>query len=291
METESIRRVDLSAINHLPTIDFIGNDFAIFNDIRDIPISGYPTRLNAVCFALCLQGNAQVNINLQDYEMQAGMMTIILPEQIVQQGSRSDDFQGLFIAISKSFIDGVVPAMQQLLPLFFQIKERPCIPLNAQEREAFMEYHSFLWKKVRLKDSRFRKEITQGLLVSLFYEIYDIYSQHADQVHRPKNRKEELFGRFLQLITEHYKQQRSVSFYAGKMFLSPKHLSTVIKAVSGKTAGEWIDGLVVLEAKALLRSTDMSVQEISDELHFSNQSFFGKYFKHHTGISPKEYRR
>ena len=70
-----------------------------------------------------------------------------------------------------------------------------------------------------------------------------------------------------------------------------KHLSTVVKEISGKTAGEWIDSLVVLEAKALLKSSELSIQEIADELHFANQSFFGKYFKHHTGMSPKEYRR
>ena len=80
-----------------------------------------------------------------------------------------------------------------------------------------------------------------------------------------------------------------MAYYAGKMFLTPKHLSTVVKEVSGKTAGEWIDSLVILEAKALLKSSEQSIQEIADELHFANQSFFGKYFKHHTGMSPKEY--
>ena len=87
------------------------------------------------------------------------------------------------------------------------------------------------------------------------------------------------------------KKSESVSYYADKMFLTAKHLSTVVKEISGKTAGEWIDSLVVLEAKALLKSSEMSIQEIADELHFANQSFFGKYFKHHTGMSPKEYRR
>ena len=84
---------------------------------------------------------------------------------------------------------------------------------------------------------------------------------------------------------------RSVSFYSNKMFLTAKHLSTVVKEVSGKTASEWIDSLVILEAKALLKSSELSIQEIADELHFANQSFFGKYFKHHTGMAPKEYRR
>lgn len=181
--------------------------------------------------------------------------------------------------------------MQQLFPLFFLIKERPCVYITPEEQQAFKDYHSFLWSRVKLKDNPFRKEITQGLLVSLFYEIYHIYQGHTTQERIPKTRKEDLFERFLRYISESYKENRSVSYYADKMFLTAKHLSTVVKDVSGKTAGEWIDSLVILEAKALLKSSELSVQEIADELHFANQSFFGKYFKHHTGMSPKEYRR
>ena len=207
--------------------------------------------------------------------MREGMLCIILPEQIVQQGERSDDFSGSFIAVSRDFMDLVIPTMQQLFPMFFMIKERPCIAVTANELQAFEEYHSFLWSKVKLKDNPYRKEITQGLLMALFYEIYDIYQGHTVKERVSKSRKEE----------------RSVSYYAGKMFLTPKHLSTVVKEVSGKTAGDWIDSLVILEAKAMLKSSEQSIQEIADELHFANQSFFGKYFKHHTGFSPKEYRK
>ena len=87
------------------------------------------------------------------------------------------------------------------------------------------------------------------------------------------------------------KQERSVNYYAKELFLTPKHLSSVVKEVSGKTAGEWIDNFVLFEAKSLLRSSQKNIQEIADELNFANQSFFGKYFKHYTGMSPKEYRR
>lgn len=291
METRNIKNVDISLMHHLPMIDFIGNDFAIFNDIKDMPLSLYPTRLNAACFTICLKGSCEMSINLKEYKMSEGMMAIVLPDQIVQRGERSDDFSGLFIAVSNGFIEGVLPTMQQLFPLFFLIRERPCVSLTPEEVQSFREYHSFLWSKVKLKDHRFRTEITQGLLVALFYEVYNIYQGHSVQERIPKSRKEDLFERFLRYISESYKEERSVAFYADKMFLTAKHLSTVVKEVSGKTAGEWVDDLVILEAKALLKSTELSIQEIADELHFANQSFFGKYFKQHTGVSPKEYRR
>ena len=262
---KNIKNVDIATIRRFPAMDFIGNDFAIFDNIGDIPLFGYPTRLNASCLTLCLKGHCRIRINLKEHELTAGVLVVTLPEQILQQVERSDDFTGVFIVVSGQFIDDVLPTVQQLFPLFFMIKEQPCVHLKPEEMDAIQEYYSFLQKKVKLKDNPFRKEITQGLILSLFYEIYSIYQ--GNEV------------------------ERSVAYYADKMFLTAKHLSTAVKEVSGKTAGEWIDSLVILEAKALLKSSEMSIQEISDELHFANQSFFGKYFKHHTGMSPKEYRK
>ncbi|WP_288736647.1 helix-turn-helix domain-containing protein, partial [uncultured Parabacteroides sp.] len=99
------------------------------------------------------------------------------------------------------------------------------------------------------------------------------------------------FGLFMQTVLENYKQERSVAFYADKLCVTAKYLSLISKEVSGQPAGNWIDEYVILEAKTLLKSSQMSIQEIADSLNFANQSFFGKYFKHHTGISPKEYRK
>lgn len=103
-----------------------------------------------------------------------------------------------------------------------------------------------------------------------------------------KSRKEYIFERFYESLVESYQSERSVKFYADQLCLTPKHLSGVVKEVSGKTVGEWIDELVILEAKALLNSSSMNIQEIADRLNFANQSFFGKYFKHYTGMSLKD---
>jgi len=94
----------------------------------------------------------------------------------------------------------------------------------------------------------------------------------------------------MHLVQTHYKQERGLEFYANQLHLTPKHLAKVIKETTNKAANDWIDEHVVLEAKALLKSTNMTAQQISDELNFSDQSFFGKYFKRHTGVSPREYK-
>jgi AraC-like DNA-binding protein len=112
------------------------------------------------------------------------------------------------------------------------------------------------------------------------------FQQHQ----RPETKMEELFTSFYNLVLLHHRESHEVGFYADKLCLTPKYLSTVIKASTGKTAYEWINDYVILEAKALLKS-DMTVQQISDSLSFPNQSFFGQSFKRHTGMSPSEYRR
>lgn len=292
MDNEVIPQVNISSEHGLRKIDFIDNDFAIFNDAWDIPMDEYPNRINAAVIAVCLAGEGTVCINLQEYKLTAGNLLMTLPEQIIQSLGRSDDFSGVFIAVSPQFIDRTFTQMKELLSFMFYIKEHPCIPLNKEEQECMMEYHSFLWKKVKMRDNAFRKEIAKGIIAAMFYDIYNFCRKHmpANEI-RPKSRKEELFEKFMREVSANYKIDRSVTFYANKLCLTPKHLSGVVKEVSGKTAGEWIDHFVILEARALLKSSEMSVQEIAEYLHFANQSFFGKYFKHYVGMSPKEYRR
>lgn len=96
--------------------------------------------------------------------------------------------------------------------------------------------------------------------------------------------------RFINLVQQNFKKERFLDFYAEKLEVSTKHLSRTVKEATGFSAVDWIDRLVILEAKVLLKSTNLSIQQISDELNFTSQSFFGRYFKKHTGRSPKDFR-
>ena len=148
--------------------------------------------------------------------------------------------------------------------------------------------------RLKNKDDRYRREVVMGLMQGFFFELCNIFNNYAPDasaVVKSKSRKEYIFERFYESLVQSYQSERSVKFYADQLCLTPKHLSGVVKEVSGKTVGEWIDELVILEAKALLSSSSMNIQEIADRLNFANQSFFGKYFKHYTGMSPKEYRK
>ena len=104
------------------------------------------------------------------------------------------------------------------------------------------------------------------------------------------SKKEVLFNSFISLVSKNHKQEHSVTFYATNLFITPKYLTRVIDEISHKPAKRWIDEYIALEAKMMLRSTPKSIQEISDELNFPDMSFFGKFFKRMTGMSPKAYR-
>ena len=104
-----------------------------------------------------------------------------------------------------------------------------------------------------------------------------------------QSRQQMIFERFLWLVQKHYREERGIAFYADKLCLTPKYLSTVIYQCGGRHASEWIRDYVILEAKALLKSRQYTAQQVSDLLNFPNASFFGKYFKAATGFSPRQY--
>ena len=213
---------------------------------------------------------------------------MLFRSQILQYEEISDDFEGLFIVMSKRFSDSLFANVQERLPLFLSTKSQPCTPLSKEGLETMKTYHGMFRKIVSQEDNPHRLEIVKHLTLAFFYHT-------GSQMHKPvkeekKSKQELLLERFFDCVQNHYKKERGVDFYADKLCLTPKYLSTVIRQTSGKTAGEWIDEYVVLEAKALLKSTNMTIQQISDELNFPSQSFFGKYFKRLAGVSPKEYR-
>ncbi len=298
MDIQSVPKIGISSVVHskhidADHIDVMDNDIALFDTESVISLYNGPTKLEVLTVGLCLEGTGAFNISLREFELSPGLMVIALPSQIIEQWCFSPDFKGIFFAVSKNMLE-VLPKIGNVLSLFLYLKDYPCLALHSHEQEVVKEYHMFIRKRLRNKEGVYRKEVVMGLMQGFFFELYNILNNHvpANTVTvKNKSRKEYIFERFYEFLVESYQSERSVKFYADQLCLTPKHLSGVVKEVSGKTVGEWIDELVILEAKALLNSSSMNIQEIADRLNFANQSFFGKYFKHYTGMSPKEYRK
>lgn len=290
MKGKTVKRINVEVVKEITSADTITADFAIFNHLANVPLFDYPNRLDCVMLSLCISGWMEVGIDLERHVLKPGQLAVMRPNQILQLFNVSGDFSGRFIVLSRKFLEEAQIDIRNMLPIFLYFKNNPITDLNRTEIATILEYHSLLQKKTQLKDPLFRKNVAQHLFHALFYEVNLFFSEHYINTSQSKTRKDELFERFMKEVSEHYKEERSVSFYADRMCLTPKYLSSAIKEISGKLASEWIDECVILEAKTLLKSSDKSIQQIAGELHFANQSFFGKYFKQHTGISPSQYK-
>ena len=299
MDVQSVPKIGISSVVHSKhinpdSIDVVDNDIALFDTESVVSLYSGPSKLEVLTIGLCLEGASRFKISLREYEIVPGRMVIVLPNQIIEHRWFSPDFKAIFFAVSKNQLEAL-PKMGNVLSLFFYLKDCPCCDLTLHEQEIIQEYHHFIRRRLRNKEEEmYRREVVMGIMQGFFFELCNIFNSHAPAAAsavKTKSRKEYIFERFYESLVESYQSERSVKFYADQLCLTPKHLSGVVKEVSGKTVGEWIDELVILEAKALLNSSSMNIQEIADRLNFANQSFFGKYFKHYTGMSPKEYRK
>jgi AraC family transcriptional regulator, transcriptional activator of pobA len=270
----------------LSKADSIDDDFILLEKPIIKPSFDSPFKVDVVIGIICIRGTTKGRINLKPYTTTSPGFITILPGQILEHEYMSEDFSGLFIVMSKRFTDSL--NIQDRLPLFLSRSENSFTPLTEEALSAMMAFYSMLQRAVRQKDNPYRMEIVQCLIKAFFYS-----SSHRNETNKGENKSknEVLVKKFLSFAQTYYKEQRGMEFYADKMCLTPKYLSKVVKEISGTSASQWIDNYVVLEAKVLLKSTNMTIQQISDELNFPSQSFFGKYFKRHVGVSPKEYKK
>ena len=166
--------------------------------------------------------------------------------------------------------------------------------LTHAESQSLRSFILMVEQELKGSETDFSSEIIGGLIAATIYKVGDIlthYLTEHPEVDSPiHNRAEEYFRQFTELLGEHYKHERSVGFYARQLCITPKYLTTLIKRISGKSVSEWIDNYVILEAKTLLKYSNLSVQEIAYYLNFPNQSFFGSYFKRNAGMSPSQYK-
>ena len=257
------------------------------------PIHRYPIRFDGLYIGLREKGKARFSINLKEFEVGPNDLIICSPGDLVQATLEDGIHLVQTMMISSHFLKEMYISLNSFMPFFASQKDHPVFHLTDGELEELRTHFQLIKKDVET-DDYFRTDITKRLLAAYLYKLGSILYRHRPELQeeaaKPLKREEILFKEFIRLVSEHHRKERRVDFYAERLFLSPKHFSTVIKKVSGKTAGQWIDDYVILEAKTLLKYSAMSIQEVAYYMNFPNPSFFGKYFRHHTGMSPSEYK-
>lgn len=269
---------------------YIDNDMMLFNEVSQLPIPNEPRRMGCKLFALCTQGKAQYSVDTVEYTVYANDMMIISEGQITDDVMLSRDFNGMGIIVSDDFFNEIVKDVHELSTLFLFTRANPVCHLTQQECDNIVDYFRMLKQKTDDLKHHFRRETVRSLLTTMIYDLSNIIFRMQNTVDRRQTRGEAIFTQFLQLVELNFRHERRVSWYAKQLCISPKYLSEIIKQVSRRTPNDWIDNFVTLEIRVLLRNSTKSIKEIAQELNFPNQSFFGKFFKEHVGLSPSQYR-
>ena len=269
---------------------YIDNDMMLFNEVSQLPIPMEPRRMGCKLFALCTQGKAQCSVDTVEYTVYANDMMIISEGQITDDVMLSRDFNGMGIIVSDDFFNEIVKDVHELSTLFLFTRANPVCHLTQQECDNIVDYFRMLKQKTDDLKHHFRRETVRSLLTTMIYDLSNIIFRMQNTVDRRQTRGEAIFTQFLQLVELNFRHERRVSWYAKQLCISPKYLSEIIKQVSRRTPNDWIDNFVTLEIRVLLRNSTKSIKEIAQELNFPNQSFFGKFFKEHVGLSPSQYR-
>ena len=263
------------------------------NSASEMEIFRIPSRLNALIIGVGTEGETSLTSNLQEFRLKKDSLFIFSPKHILQVQS-NNRFKAHLIVIAPDFLKRINIDTKRMMPLFLQFGSLPCMELTHAESQSLRSFISMVEQELKGSETDFSSEIIGGLIAATIYKVGDIlthYLTEHPEVDSPiHNRAEEYFRQFTELLGEHYKHERSVGFYARQLCITPKSLTTLIKRISGKSVSEWIDNYVILEAKTLLKYSNMSVQEIAYYLNFPNQSFFGSYFKRNAGMSPSQYK-
>lgn len=263
------------------------------NSASEMEIFRFPSRLNALIIGVGTEGETSLTSNLQEFRLKKDSLFIFSPKHILQVQS-NNRFKAHLIVIAPDFLKRINIDTKRMMPLFLQFGSLPCMELTQAESQSLRSFISMVEQELKGSETDFSSEIIGGLIAATIYKVGDIlthYLTEHPEIDNPiHNRAEEYFKQFTELLGEHYKHERSVGFYARQLCITPKYLTTLIKRISGKSVSEWIDNYVILEAKTLLKYSNMSVQEIAYYLNFPNQSFFGSYFKRNAGMSPSQYK-
>lgn len=235
-----------------------------------------------------INGSMKSQIHFLEYEIKKGDIAILQPRLMIDTKLLSEDAEIVTIGLSLDFITEY-PILREFV-MNNQIRWQPIIRLQPEEMKLQNELLALIQNFYHKKTSSNKTQMLRHLVIVLINMISEVYSNSPNRKNLVKNRTHEIIDDFYLLISKYANQERSVAFYAKKLHLTPQYLSTFLKRETGKTVLQWIDYITVLHAKTLLKSSNLSIKEISNELHFEETSIFCRYFKRVVGVSPKTYR-
>lgn len=279
-------------MTHLEKLDYIPQNIDL---MAGMDITGNikhlfktPSKVPGYMFLLCFQGTCSITVHLTQYTMKKGTLLILLPDLYFQILEQSDDCKFIFAGFATELVrsSSLFSKSIEYTPFIF---EKPVLQLDKKAFELMYSYIRIIIKAKNISNNIVTQEQAALTFTQLILGLGNLI-KNGKSVNQQYNRNQEIVKELVRTVVMNYHTERNVSFYADKMHLSPQHLSTTIKKITGKTLTDIISSFIINDAKAKLKSTEMTIQEIAYSLNFPDISFFGKYFKRYTGMSPKQYR-
>lgn len=282
--------ISIAAARQIYNGSHIGEDILLFDDFSEVPMPHGPMKMNCILLGLCLKGNAQYSVDTLNHTVSANDIIIISEGQVVNNYQPSDGFSGIAIMLSDDFFHEIIKGIHELSSIFIFSRTHPVFTLDKDEVNNICTYFQGIKQKMDKQDHHFRRDVVRSLMMTMIYDLGNVIFriQSGD---RKQSRAEVIFAQFIDLVENNFREEKRVSWYAKQLCITPKYLSESVKQVSRRTPNEWIDNYVILEARVMLKDSALSIKEITQRLHFPNQSFFGKFFKEHVGMSPSKYRK
>jgi AraC-like DNA-binding protein len=279
-------------MTHLEKLDYIPQNIDL---MAGMDITGNikhlfktPSKVPGYMFLLCFQGTCSITVHLTQYTMKKGTLLILLPDLYFQILEQSDDCKFIFAGFATELVrsSSLFSKSIEYTPFIF---EKAVLQLDKKAFDLMYSYLRIIIKAKNISNNIVTQEQAALTFTQLILGLGNLI-KNGKSVNQQYNRNQEIVKELVRTVVMNYHTERNVSFYADKMHLSPQHLSTTIKKITGKTLTDIISSFIINDAKAKLKSTEMTIQEIAYSLNFPDISFFGKYFKRYTGMSPKQYR-
>lgn len=292
-EIQTINIEDFKVNKHV--IDYVDDDFAVVNNL-EAPVGDDTVRLGCFLLTVCVEGCIQLDINNKTYQLRDGDLLLGLPNTIISHIMLSPRNKIRFVGFSNRFLQRVLKMERTTWNTAVYIYNNPVKRIGETKQEIFIYYRDLIAVKINDEPHNYHKEVMQYLFSALFCEILGTITKEAssrgEAIHSNEGVKQAdyIFQRFIEKLSADNGMHRSVSYFADVLFYSPKYLSKVVKKTCGRTPLELINETAIEHIKHRLTRSDKSIKEIAEEFNFPNQSFFGKFVKSHTGMSPARYR-
>lgn len=293
MDNNSIFSVSVSQLlHHYKIREGIGNSlFATAQIVEYIHMLSFPCRVDALIFCVCIKGNLNITVNLKEWDITKNTYAISFPENVIGINSVSDDFEGYIILFPIDYLRRISIDLKEILPYYVYVRNYPCIKATGDKVKRITRFYQLIHASLEDMHSGRKDEIIKGLASSMIFKICEDLDDLGLNNRKLRTKsKEYYFVKFMEFLLQEFRGHHNVGYYSDKLAITPKYLSALMREVSGLSAAQWIDEYIVTESKTLLRFSDMSIKQIADYLHFPNQSFFSKYFRQHTGMTPGNYR-